>query len=302
MNIAAITMVYNDKWALAQWVRCYAKLVGLENLYVIAHGKDPEVERIVKGANIITIPRNTLDEFDVTRNRVLNGLQASLSNVFDWILRTDVDELIVVDPTTHASLSDALSQCKSEAIFALGCDLVQSDEGHDVLFTGHYSKAFAVSDDTRLYRHGIRVRSKLASQYRYQMPQGIYLVHLKYANKAALKASNLHRKAVALGAGKGLPGTAWQDPARDARKMYGKLAEMDSISWKDASSQAYADLSTNPLRDKSLGIVKCRSERFTKKTQPPVWFPKLNCSHQGQGLEFRSGLLQCAIVMKRAKI
>ncbi len=276
MKVCAMTMVYQDHWALAQWVKHYSQLVGLEHLYIVAHGKDERVDQIAKGANIITIPRDTLEGFDSTRSRILNGLQASLSNVFDWVVRVDVDELIVLDTSIYKTLQSALQNCTKDAVFAVGCDLAQNDTGYDVLFTGHYSKAFAVSDDTRLFRHGVKLRSKLIDRYSFQKPQGIYLVHLKYANVDELIKANAHRSTVANGEGRGLPGKDWQQADKRAELFFAKLADMQNIPWSDASSDAHSRLSVDPIRDTEQSIVRARSLRFKQKTTPPTWFPKLD--------------------------
>ena len=59
MNICAITMVYKDYWALSQWYLHYGRLVGFDNLYVVAHGADPEIARLCPRATVITVPRET---------------------------------------------------------------------------------------------------------------------------------------------------------------------------------------------------------------------------------------------------
>ena len=69
MKICAVTMVYRDHWALSQWYRHHARLLGVENLYVVAHGADPEIARLCPGASVITIPRDDLSSFDRTRAR-----------------------------------------------------------------------------------------------------------------------------------------------------------------------------------------------------------------------------------------
>ena len=63
MKICAITMVYRDYWALSQWYAHYGRLVGFDNLYVVAHGADPEIAQICPRASVITVPRDSLEGF-----------------------------------------------------------------------------------------------------------------------------------------------------------------------------------------------------------------------------------------------
>lgn len=266
-------MVYRDYWAFGIWLAHYGAMVGERNLYVVAHGHDPKLIEMAGEANVITIPRDTLEAFDSRRSRVLNGLQASLSNVFDWVIRTDVDELIAVDPEVHNSVPEALAKCGRDAVFALGCDLVAHDGGHSVVFTGHYSKAFAVTDDVRLFRHGVKVRQRLVSRYPFQMPRGIYLVHLKYANMDALLASNDHRRVVANGEEKGLPGRAWAEADARADLFLRKVAALPQVEWREARDTAFDALASDPMRDVSQSVIRARSLRFSVRCLAPGWFP-----------------------------
>lgn len=275
MKICAITMVYRDYWALAQWVKHHSALVGLENLYIVAHGKDEKIDQIAQGANVITVPRDTLEGFDLVRGRLLNGLQASLSQVFEWVIRTDADELIVYDPERYSCLSDILTGRENAAVFALGCDLYQLESGYELAFAGHYSKAFAVTDDTRLFLHGVRVRKGLVAKYPYQMPPGLYLLHLKYADLSQTAISNQHRENIANQDGHGLPGVAWKDTKKETEKVYNQLLTKESTDFRNAESVAYDKLGSNPIRDAEKRAVRCRKLRFDYKTQPPVWFPNL---------------------------
>ena len=75
MKICAITMVYRDYWALSQWYAHYGKHLGPQNLFVIAHGPDPEIARLCPQASVIAIPRDGFAHFDKSRSRMLNGIQ-----------------------------------------------------------------------------------------------------------------------------------------------------------------------------------------------------------------------------------
>ena len=68
-------MVYCDHWALSQWYKHYARQLGVENLYIIAHGRDDRIDDICPGANVITIPREDLNRFGWSRGEVLNEFQ-----------------------------------------------------------------------------------------------------------------------------------------------------------------------------------------------------------------------------------
>ena len=206
MKICAITMVYRDYWALAQWIRHYSKQLGIDNLYVVVHGPDPKVDEIAKDANIWTIPRDGLEAFDKRRNKMLNQFQGGLLQFYDWVIRTDTDELICVDPDLHGSINHLLDQTPEDAVFATGLNVFEQAEDDEMpvgssvfdcrdaaVITGNYSKAWAVRNDAPLMRHGVKLTNSTDNPYSFSFPQGVYLAHLKFANIDALVDVNVTR-------------------------------------------------------------------------------------------------------------
>ncbi|MEM7317697.1 MAG: glycosyltransferase family 2 protein [Pseudomonadota bacterium] len=278
-------MVYRDHWALSQWYAHYSRHLGAENLFVIAHGADPEIQRICPHASVITIPRDELEHFDLTRGRIMNAFQTGLDEVYDWVIRTDADELICFDPTQYSSFADVFHGRTEFALFALGLELAeQSDEpelkpGMSALkhrsrakFSSHYSKAWAVRRRIGLRRHGVEVRPRFAGSFRFLLPTGVYLVHLKYANSKALAEANAVREEIAQTAGEGLPGRAWQNADATARKFRKRLEQLPLTPWEIAEPEAYAKLSTNPVRDPDKGVVRVRNILARAAVDLPEWF------------------------------
>lgn len=108
MKVCVITMVYRDHWVLAQWYAHYGRMAGHENPYVVSHGYDAAVQKICPRASVITIPRDDLAHFDLERSHLLNAFQNGLGRPFDWVIRTDVDELVCLDPDIAPTLADLL--------------------------------------------------------------------------------------------------------------------------------------------------------------------------------------------------
>lgn len=282
MKICAITMVYRDHWALAQWYMHYARHLGVENLFVVAHGADPALAALCPGANVLTVPRDRLDGFDNMRERLLNGIQAGLSAVYDWVIRTDADELICLDPDLHRSFADLLAAQEGDAVFALGMNIVEQLEDPPLaagapalplrpatVFSGHYSKAWAVRNGLPLIRHGVAVRRRLLERFPFTLPRGVYLAHLKYACRAALEEANAHRQEIATGDGKGLPGSAWAKPKLTARKFYHGVRRLPQVPWEEAEQEAYAQITTDPTRDPGKSVIRARNIRFKTRTTLP---------------------------------
>lgn len=284
LRIAALTMVYRDYWALAQWVRHYERLVGAGNLYIVAHGPDPEVGRIAPGASIITVPRGDLSRFDRVRGDMLNAFQAGLLKAYDWVIRTDADELVCAEGGLEPILA---ANSDVPVLTALGFDLIEDDADtaldaapvfarrRHASFTGHYSKACIVNAPHDLMMHGVHVRPRMVARFPYRMPEGLYLAHLKFANRAALRDTNPWRVAVATGEGTRLPGPAWADAPGEERSVYARFAAKQVVSWDEARAEAFDALSHDPVRHPRHHIVKARSQLFETRTTLPDWFAAL---------------------------
>ena len=282
-------MVYRDHWALSQWYMHYARQLGAENLYILAHGRDDKISKICPDANVITIPRVNLDRFDFSRAEILNEFQVSLTDTYDWVILTDADELICLDPDYFPSFEALFSLRWGPAIFALGLEIAEQTDDEPVdmgtavltkrsaaIFSGHYSKAWAVQGITKLVRHGVKVGKRRAHRTKFSLPEGVYLVHLKYADLNALTHANTHRIEVAQAKGMAMPGAAWRNPKRADKKFFDKFQSFPLQPWEQARTYAYDEISTDPIRELDTGIVRARSLRFQHTTTLPSWFKTLN--------------------------
>lgn len=285
MKICAITMVYRDYWALAQWVRHYARQVGIENTYIVVHGPDQRVHDIASGANIWTIPRDNLDGFDRRRNKMLNRFQSGLLQFYDWVIRTDADELICVDPDQHGSLRALLGETTEDAVFSIGLNVFEQASENEVpdgvsvfscrdaaVITGNYSKAWAVRSDAPLMRHGVKLSSDSGKGYTFSFPQGVYLAHLKYANIAALADVNAVRKEVARSGAPGVPGWGWKRADAQARKFFTEAETLDFTPWSDAIAYAHESIPTDMKHGEKDDVVRSPGIPYLAKTLLPKWF------------------------------
>jgi hypothetical protein len=279
MKAAAITMVHKDYWALRQWYRHYSGALGAENLFVVAHGPDPVVQEICPAASVITIPRDRLQGFDHWRGRLLNGIQRGLLEIYDWVIRTDADELICVDPQLWCSLPKMLAAQEASAIFALGVNVFAPDEAsgsplYQGVFSGHYSKAWAVRQPHDLRRHGVQLRPRRLAEFPYCMPRGVYLAHLKFANRQAATEMADIRTEVAGAEGTGTPGKAWKQAHQEMAAQFAALADLPLSPWEKAEAAAWDALQW-PVRDEGISVLRSKSLRFDSRVHLPDWFPPL---------------------------
>ena len=284
MNICAITMVYKDYWALSQWYAHYGRMLGFDNLYIVAHGADAKIASLCPRATVITVPRETLEGFDRRRGQVLNSFADGLAVSFDWVIRTDADELICYDPALYTSLHAVLETASAKSMFALGLNVAETLEddvlaegqmalGHrrTAVFSGHYSKAWVTKRGTGLWRHGIWVGPKRIETAVFDLPRGVYLMHLKYANIDALETANQHRTDVGNMPGRGLPGAAWKEADQTAARFYPRLAGFRDETWEVARDHAYATISADPVRDTKENVLRAKSTVFEQRVTLPEW-------------------------------
>lgn len=288
MKICAITMVYQDYWALKQWYRHYGAHLGYRNLYVISHGYDPEIQRICPDASIITIPRDELKNFDRVRLRVINGIQSGLGNLYDWVIQTDADELVCFNPNTYGSFAELFEATSAPALFALGLNLAEVEDDAPMegdapvlahrsvaCVTGNYSKAWAVRKSLPLRWHGVFCGYRRTEEFPFEMPDDVFFVHLKHANSEALKATNAVRQSVAESVGEDWNVNGWAQPDFHAKRFYRKMAKAIDLPWDDAVALGYEQIRDNPIRDAKRGIVKPPFINYVCRTVLPDWFKTL---------------------------
>lgn len=124
--LAVVTMVFNEQTFLPVWLRHYGDQIGSANCFVLDHGSTDGStgQARVQDASVVRIPRSPQD--DSLRCGFVSDFCASLLNWYDAVIYTDVDELLVADPASHASLlTFAASVGENEVVTALGFDVVQ---------------------------------------------------------------------------------------------------------------------------------------------------------------------------------
>lgn len=122
MTVAAVTMVYNEPVMLPWWLRHYSRQVGERQCYVIDHDSDDGSTATVGGANLIRIPRFPPDE--TRRAEFVSDFCASLLRWYDWVIYSDVDEMLVADPARYASLADYCAGHHAEVVTAFGVNVL----------------------------------------------------------------------------------------------------------------------------------------------------------------------------------
>lgn len=121
MQLAAVTMVYNEADHLPIWCRHYGAAVGPEHCHVIDHGSDDGSTADLGAVNITRLPRSPMD--DAWRADLISDFCADLLTRYDAVLYVDADELLVADPRHHASLADCAAAMDGPVRHAIGLEV-----------------------------------------------------------------------------------------------------------------------------------------------------------------------------------
>ena len=108
MKTAVLTMVFNERYFLPIWIAHYSAQVGRENLYVVDDGSDDGSTSKLGAVKVLRGKKEELDEDQ--RAAKLSAIQTELLTLYDAVIVTDADELIVVDPALGMSLSEYIDQ------------------------------------------------------------------------------------------------------------------------------------------------------------------------------------------------
>lgn len=198
--LAIVTMVHGDYFFLKRWYDYYAGQVGAENLYIFSHGNDPQHHKIAPLANVIGIPRDpTMHMFDRRRWRMLSRFVSGIMQFYNWVILSDVDEIVIVDPDAapgilpylKAHYWDPATAPKNIAPLCLELIHYPQDETLPVEDNAtilsrrrtfrpsrNYSKPCLVRDEVT-FRPG----GHLNNLSRRHMPDHMYLLHLKYFDR-----------------------------------------------------------------------------------------------------------------------
>ena len=124
-------MVRGGEHYLEKWVSWYGGQFGRSNLYILFDGTDQVPPPCTDGCNIRIVPRveGSVAQGDRGRIKLLSTLASELLKDYEFVIGSDVDEYLALDPACGNSLADYLYLTPTEGrkcFSALGCDVVQN--------------------------------------------------------------------------------------------------------------------------------------------------------------------------------
>jgi hypothetical protein len=282
-------MVYDDYFFLQRWYDYYSKQVGAENLYVFSHGNDPRHREIAKGANVMNLPRDaTMFKFDRRRWRMLGNFATGLLDFYNWMIVSDVDEIVVVDPKAAPSLVDYIvdkygdSKTAPKNISPLCLELIHVpeeeplpiEENETILSrrrifrpNRNYSKPCLVGAPVGFAPGGHRNTLGLR-----HLPSDLYNLHLKFFDRDMVEERGIEKKKLVADAGS--LGSQYNESHQwnNTQRSYYRIIETTTLAGEDIDLPEFRAAMRKQTEKYSnqyvWGSVKCHNlyripERFS---------------------------------------
>lgn len=234
-SVLVMTMARDEADMLPRWVRHYAGQVGLEHLLVLDdNSTDGSTEGL--GCTVHRLPPLAGERFERTRMQLLSGLAEGFLAAYDYVVFVDVDEFLVPDPARHTDLPGFLATRRDREVVApLGLNVIHVPQAEGELRADEPilgQRRFAqfaplmckpsikqVPAAWRWASHGIEAP--------FEVDPELFMVHMKFADRDALRRVATHRKALSDADGRAR-GSSWSRDAEDILAVFdGAVAGVD---------------------------------------------------------------------------
>lgn len=130
MTKAVFTMMSNEKVMLPIWLSYYSHYFKGEDIFVLTHNSSEEHMRESREKfKFNELPKNYGSVFDADEQlKIVKDFQRELLNKYDYVLYTDVDEIVVPDPDLYKGLDEYIDLCGKEYVYCKGYEVLHSRE------------------------------------------------------------------------------------------------------------------------------------------------------------------------------
>ncbi len=122
MKYAAVTFVYNETVNLPIWTKYYGELFGRQNLFVLDRSSTDGSTEDLGLINVIKLDHSAFDEDSKTH--LMSMFHSALTAVFDAVIVTDCDEILVPDPDYFPNLCAYIESMEQDYVNAMGVDII----------------------------------------------------------------------------------------------------------------------------------------------------------------------------------
>ncbi len=277
--VAVLTVARDEAAMLPRWVAHYGSHVGVENLVVIDDNtSDGSTDDLP--CTVLRIPGFGPKGFEARRIRLVSGLASGLLQVYDVVIFVDVDEFLVPDPAQFEGLKDYFRQRPHDVMAPLALNVVHHvgaegplRQGRPVLAQRQFAKFAPVMCKPSMKRidapwaaasHGVRAP--------YAVDPGIFMLHLKFADRDLLQEAADRRNALAARDGRG-SNASWQYTGDDMVGVLEKsVAKVDPDSVPEFDPSA-VDLDGLVVHEGAIWRAPGPGHLMIMRRQPLVRIP-----------------------------
>lgn len=189
LKVAAVTQVKNEDVFLPLWRRYYGGHFGFSNLFVIDDGSTDGSTNGLASTQVLVRPQGPFDERE--RARAISALLEALLEFYDWVIYTDVDEFLILDPLLKMDFASYLDRVEWSHLNAVGINVLHNifwEKQYDPKTPVFHQRSFGKLD--RAYFKQLVHREPVIfepgfhfSNHTRNISPGLYLVHLARFDK-----------------------------------------------------------------------------------------------------------------------
>ncbi|MEM9968389.1 MAG: glycosyltransferase family 2 protein [Pseudomonadota bacterium] len=251
--VCVMTMVYQDYFFLKKWYQYYSAQFDPAHLYIFSHGNDPEHRKIAPKANVIGVYRDpTLRRLERKRWNSMSELHKMLLTYYNWVICSDVDELILFDPEVSTDLGSYLAEINQDetppkSICPLGIEIIHNpelepdeiDENQPILdqrrvfrLNANYSKPCILREPGR-FSVGGHANTHLPRV----LADHLFLVHLRFfdykrSHERLVSRLNMRKKLDRSDNEADLTG-AWSNDLENLKTLSSRVPEQETIDFPE---------------------------------------------------------------------
>ncbi len=206
MSVAIVTMVFDDFEFLPIWLKYWRSQLPERNLYVLVHGEQPVLEDMAQGCNVVRLNRpEPYPNMEFDRWRMVSHFASSLTLMYNTVVYTDVDEILVQDPDVPGMIAERLDAIIEPVTAPYGVEVIHRmsvetdaiDPGRPILTqrqfcrgSARFSKPCIIKQPTNWRRGGHFAYSGTVSS-----DPAIFNFHLRYFDMDLFRQRALKRRA-----------------------------------------------------------------------------------------------------------
>ena len=184
-NVCVITNATTADAYFPLWVKYYGKMFGQKNLFVVAYGSGDGFDQFELGGTWVV--SKCFD--DIMAAKLTSKFVDALLEVYDVVIRCDVDEFVVPNLNIHKSLRSYIDDLDKDYVTAIGVDVFQVPGDPDLNFEtpilGRQRSRGALNsalDKTVLTSIPLEWGPGFHATKTPPIFDGLFLFHLKYAD------------------------------------------------------------------------------------------------------------------------